>query len=448
MQNFKNNFKIAYEKANPVTLKFYNINLEDEFRIYYPDKYIFQLRLAHILAAVFFIIAAFNDLLIYAEELMYPLIRVLAVVSMFAGGLLFTFLKKNLYLRFYQWISLIYVLVTGFSFIIPGLYQEFPKNQFFYTGVIICLIFNYTFIKQDFIKASAAGLILVISFLILSNIYNPVFLYLLHVSTYIIICNLLGMFIAYTMEYDGRKTFLLDKKIREDKASIENINKNLEVIVSKRTAALQKNEMALKDSIKDLKDTLENIIQTLVKIVEIRDLYTSGHQKNVSILATAIAKKMNVDNNILKDIRIAALLHDIGKINIPSSILVKPGKLSDIELTMIREHPLKGYEILKNIKFSPYLLKTVLQHHEREDGSGYPDGLKGTDIIPGAKILAVSDVVEAMSSFRPYRPALDISEALAEIANNKGILYDPSVVDCCLELFKKDNFKIPGDQTL
>ncbi|PKP55036.1 hypothetical protein CVT91_16875, partial [Candidatus Atribacteria bacterium HGW-Atribacteria-1] len=138
---------------------------------------------------------------------------------------------------------------------------------------------------------------------------------------------------------------------------------------------------------------------------------------------------------------IAALVHDIGKINIPSEILSKPSKLNNMEFSLIKNHPKVGYDILRRIDFFWPVAKIVLQHHEKIDGSGYPKGLKNNNILLEAKIIGVADVVEAMSSHRPYRPALGIDKALEEIYQNKGILYDPEVVDVCLKLFKKKEFE-------
>ncbi len=150
---------------------------------------------------------------------------------------------------------------------------------------------------------------------------------------------------------------------------------------------------------------------------------------------------MKLSKKRIEALKTAALLHDIGKINIPSEILTKPTKLFPIELSLIKEHPLNSYEILKNIEFPGPVKEIVLQHHERMDSSGYPNGLKGNEIMLEARILAVADVVEAMSSHRPYRPALGIDKALEEIEKNKGILYDQKVANVCVRLFKEKGFK-------
>lgn len=190
-----------------------------------------------------------------------------------------------------------------------------------------------------------------------------------------------------------------------------------------------------------LKKTINATIETVSKTIEAKDPYTSGHQHKVSQLATAIAKELNLSPDKIEGIRIASLIHDIGKIGIPSEILSKPITLTDKEFNLIKDHSQIGYDILKPIDFSYPIAQIVLQHHERIDGSGYDQGLKGNKILLEARIIGVADVVEAMSSHRPYRPALGIDKALEEITQKKGIFYDPEVVDACLKLFKEKGFK-------
>jgi PAS domain S-box-containing protein/putative nucleotidyltransferase with HDIG domain len=204
-------------------------------------------------------------------------------------------------------------------------------------------------------------------------------------------------------------------------------------------------EEKLKESYEKLKKTLSDIIYTLASIVEVRDPYTAGHQKRVAQLAVAIATQMGLSSAVIESIRIAALIHDIGKINLPASILTRPGRLSEIEYDMVKTHSKLSYNMLKRIDFPWPIAEIVLQHHERIDGSGYPQGLKDKDIRLEAKILAVADVVEAMASYRPYRPALGIGKAIEEINNGKGKLYDRDVVDACNRVVKDKNFKFEAD---
>ena len=207
--------------------------------------------------------------------------------------------------------------------------------------------------------------------------------------------------------------------------------KNLEQKVEERTAELQK--------------TLEGTISALTMTVEYRDPYTAGHQQRVSDLASAIAKEIGFSKDKIMGIRMAGMLHDLGKIAIPIEILSKPGRLSKTNFELIKKHSQVGYDILNTIKFPWPLSQIVLQHHERIDGSGYPNGLSGKEILIEAKILGVADVVEAMASRRPYRRALGIDKALEEISINKGKLYDIEAANVCLKIFKDKKFEFKQD---
>jgi PAS domain S-box-containing protein/putative nucleotidyltransferase with HDIG domain len=197
----------------------------------------------------------------------------------------------------------------------------------------------------------------------------------------------------------------------------------------------------LKLSFERVQKRLEETVNALSSMTEKRDPYTAGHQQRVAQLAGAIAREMKLPENQVEGILVASTLHDIGKIYEPSEILSKPGILTDIEFLMMKVHPQIGYDILKNIEFPWPVARIVRQHHEKLDGSGYPEGLSGDDILLEARIIAVADVVEAMASHRPYRAALGITLALKEISENRGILYDPVAVDSCLKLFKEKRFK-------
>ncbi|MFH2133831.1 MAG: HD domain-containing phosphohydrolase [Pseudomonadota bacterium] len=184
-------------------------------------------------------------------------------------------------------------------------------------------------------------------------------------------------------------------------------------------------------------------VEAIASIVEMRDPYTSGHQRRVAELAEAIAKKMGMSEEEGLAIRLAGIVHDLGKIKIPAEILSKPGRLNEMEYNFIKMHPQAGYEILKEIDFSWPIAQMVHQHHERMDGSGYPLGIKGDEFLPGSRILAVADVMEAMSSHRPYRPGLGIEAALDELRNGRGNHFDAKVVDACTALFKEDGYELP-----
>jgi PAS domain S-box-containing protein len=211
--------------------------------------------------------------------------------------------------------------------------------------------------------------------------------------------------------------------------------------LAKDITVQRKKEQELKQTYQKLKKTMDATIDTISRILEAKDPYTAGHQHRVCQLAIPLAQELNLAEDKIEGIKIASLIHDIGKIGLPTEILSKPTRLTDIEFSLIKGHSQIGYDILKSIDFSYPIARIVLQHHERLNGSGYPRGLKGNEIIMEAKIIGVADVVEAMSSHRPYRPALGIDKALEEISKNKGILYDPEVADACIKLFKEKGFK-------
>jgi putative nucleotidyltransferase with HDIG domain len=196
----------------------------------------------------------------------------------------------------------------------------------------------------------------------------------------------------------------------------------------------------LEQSLQKLQKTLKDTVRALAATAESRDPYTAGHQQRVAYLATAISRAMALPEEQVEGINVAAALHDIGKISVPIEILNKPGLLSDLELGLIKTHPRIGHDILRSVEFPWQVARIILQHHERMDGSGYPEGLAGEDILLEARILAVADVVEAMASHRPYRPPLGLDSAVDEIGRHRGIVYDGPVVDACLNLLTEEGF--------
>ncbi len=199
-------------------------------------------------------------------------------------------------------------------------------------------------------------------------------------------------------------------------------------------------ELELKRSYEKMNRILEQTVAALVSTLEKRDSYTAGHQARVARLSAAIALKLGFEKERVDGIGMAGLIHDIGKINIPIGILMKPSRLDKDEFNMIKTHPGTGYDTLKSVEFPWPIAHVVHQHHERLDGSGYPRGLKGDEIILESRIIAVADVVEAMTAFRPYRDALGVDIALDEIRKGRGKSYDPDVVDACVELFENGEF--------
>jgi len=219
--------------------------------------------------------------------------------------------------------------------------------------------------------------------------------------------------------------------VRDNNGNILYYEGTLQDITSRKLA---------EEELSQLKKTLEGVINAISSTVEMREPCSKDHQKRVSKLAGTIANEMGFTQDAIKNLVIAGLIHDIGKISIPAEILNKPAQLSEMEFSLVRTHALAGYNIVKTSGLSYPVSEVVLQHHERLNGSGYPTGLKGVEILLESRILAVADVVEAIVSNRPYRLALGINAGLTEIKKNKGILYDTDVVNVCLKLFQEKQF--------
>jgi putative nucleotidyltransferase with HDIG domain len=192
----------------------------------------------------------------------------------------------------------------------------------------------------------------------------------------------------------------------------------------------------------DARRVLDGTVQALLGAVEARDPYTAAHQRRVALLSAALAQELGLPRDMLETIGRAALVHDIGKLSVPAEILGKPSRLTSSEMEVIRNHAQAGHDILAKIEFDRPIARIVLEHHERLDGSGYPRGLHGDSILLESRVLGVADVVEAIASHRPYRPALGIDAALEEIQSRRGTLFEPGVVDACLKLFQSGRFRL------
>ena len=246
------------------------------------------------------------------------------------------------------------------------------------------------------------------------------------------------------VKYDGEDHCKCDSSVPSvvNVAALRNREGDLIGIVETVTdvSILKRTQRELIKSHERLRKAMGGIIQAMSLTIEKRDPYTAGHQRRVAKLCRAIGSEMKLEWECIQGLRMAAAIHDLGKINVPAAILNKPGVLSEHEIAIIRQHPQTAYEILKGIEFPWPIARSIHQHHERLDGSGYPQGLKGEQIILEARILAVADVVEAISNFRPYRQGLGIDQALMEIEKGRGIHYDPAVVDICLKVFSEWGF--------
>jgi putative nucleotidyltransferase with HDIG domain len=225
--------------------------------------------------------------------------------------------------------------------------------------------------------------------------------------------------------------------IREKNKELTELNKALEQKALEKTNDLLIQTEKLKESYQKSQIIMDGIVRTLSKIIETRDPYTAGHEDQVAKIACKIAREMKLPEEQISFIHIAATLHDIGKICVPSEILTKPSALNNLEKAIIKTHCKVANDVLANIEFPYPVAEVIYQHHERLDGSGYPRGLRGNEIALEARIIGVADVIDAMASYRPYRPALGVDAAIEEIVKYRGITYDPDVVDACLTVYKK-----------
>ena len=247
---------------------------------------------------------------------------------------------------------------------------------------------------------------------------------------------------AVRLEFRGRRKDGGTVIVEGESRTIELHGRTLAVGVFANVTQKREAEQKEIESSERLRRVFHQTVELVAAIGELRDPYTHGHERRVAELAAAIAVQIGLDAQAVEGVRVASYLHNIGNVGIPAEILVKPSRLSVLEFDMVRAHAQAGYEVIRQVDFPWPVAEIVRQHHERLDGSGYPQGLKDNQILLEARILAVADTVEAMSSHRPYRPALGIERALAEIQSNRGTLYDPVVVDACLVLFRDKGYAL------
>ena len=295
--------------------------------------------------------------------------------------------------------------------------DEFVKNLYYN---------NFDIILADYSLPSFNGL----KALSISKKINPFI-------PFIIVSGVIGEEAAIASLKSGATDYVLKSQLKRLGPSILRAVKEYDEVRKRKYA-----EEEVKKSLEKLRNIFNEIVVSFSSLAEKRDPYTAGHQRNVASIACSIAKEMNISDNMVEGIKIAGLLHDIGKIYVPAEILIKPIKLGELEFNILKTHSQVGYDILKNIEFPWPVADMVLQHHERMNGSGYPNGLKENMILLESRIIAVADIIEAMSSHRPYRAALGIDKALEEISSNKGRLYDIDVSECCISLFKNKKYNL------
>jgi len=452
IKNMMPNFKDM--NMNPITLGFQD-DLETEYINHQYKKTILQVRISFFLAVFLYGFFGVLDLQLLNEvRTMMWLIRFSVIVPIGLLVLVASYAKEfNKYRDSTMAFSMI---LFSIGILLMAIISPKPVDFIYYASLMVTFIFVYTFIGIRFIYAALTGMIILLCYEIAAHfILNSPAAVVSKNNFIFLSTNIVGMLAAYSIEFYSRRDFFITRILESNQNEMIKLNSDLEVRIEEKTAELVKTNQGLIKEIK-IREEVENELLTanvklnkllndtvggLVSAIELRDPYTAGHQRRVTQLAMAIANKLNLPKDELDCIRIAAMIHDIGKINVPAEILSKPGKINQFELELLQGHPQAGYDILKEIDFPWPVAETVLQHHERMDGSGYPNGLKDDDILIQAKVIYVADVVEAMSSDRPYRPAVGTEKALNELNENRGILYNEEIVDACLKLFIEDNFK-------
>jgi len=446
-------------KLHPLTLKFSgeSSKLEGPFMDDYYKATLIHVRLLVILGAVTYAAFGILDWLLMPKQVLSIWLIRFFIIGPALGG--FIFISFTGFFRRYMQpvLAFVYVLVGGG---IIGMIVIAPPqvSYFYYAGLILVFMWGYTLIRLFFIWASLAGWAQVILYYIVAILITPTPIAVFINSNFFFIgANALGMMACYAIEFYARRDYFMKQQLEIERKNVSRINEELEERVRQRTMDYQivnkaleqkvseqrRTEEELQRTLEILKKSVGTTIQVMVAAVEARDPYTAGHQLRSASLASAIAEEMGLPQEKIDGIRMACSIHDIGKLSVPSEILTKPNKLTDIEFSLIKEHSLSGYEMLKDVESPWPLAQVICQHHERIDCSGYPRKLKGDEILMEARILAVSDVVESIASHRPYRPSLGIEAALEEIEKNKGILYDAVVANACLRLFRDKNYQLP-----
>lgn len=439
---------------NILTLSFKG-DLEKDFISEYYKKSIYQVRISFFLAVLLYGFFGLLDMHLAVElRNMMWLIRFCVIVPI---GLLVLVTSYAHDFDKYRDITMsLTMILFGIGILLMTIITPKPVDFTYHAILMVTFVFVYTFIGIRFISATLTGLIILLCYEFTAIFILETPMAIVAKNNFIFLStNIVGMFAAYSIEYYSRRDFFIAKILESNQDEMFKLNEKLEERINEQTAELVKTnkglikEIEIREKIeKELLSTnvklnklLNDTVTGLVSAIEYRDPYTAGHQRRVTQLAVAISNEMALTRDEQDCIKIAAMIHDIGKINIPVEILSKPGNINRYELELMQNHPQAGFDILKEIDFPWPVAKAVYQHHERLDGSGYPNGLKGDEILLEARVIYVADVVEAMSSHRPYRPAMGIQKALEELEKNKGKLYDENIVNTCLKLFQEDNFE-------
>ena len=439
---------------NALTLSFRD-GLEQDFITAQYKKSIYQVRISFFLAVLLYGFFGLLDMHLATElRNMMWLIRFSVIVPI---GLLVLITSFSADFDRYRDITMSFTMILfSVGILLMTIITPKPVDFAYYAILMVTFVFIYTFIGIRFISATLTGILVLICYQITAYFILETPEVTIMKNNFIFFStNIVGMFAAYSIEFYSRRDFFITRILKSNQEEMFKLNEKLEERIKEQTDELVKTNQGLIKEIEireqvekellssntKLNKLLNDTVTGLVSAIEYRDPYTAGHQRRVTQLALAIANKLELSEDKKDCVRIAAMIHDIGKINIPVEILSKPGIVNQYELELMQNHPQAGYDILKEIDFPWPVADAVHQHHERIDGSGYPKGLKGEEILIEARVIYVADVVEAMSSHRPYRPSKGIGIALEELKKNRGILYDEHITDICLELFEKEDFK-------
>ncbi len=433
---------------SPFTLSFKDKEMEKEYAIDYYKKSINQVRVSFFLAIFLYAFLALLDTVLPPEyRYIIWVIRFSGVLPI--GMLVLVSSFSNSFDQVKSGAIGFAMFMFGFGIILMIYIVPKPVDFSYYASMIITFIFIYLLTGFRFITAT------IISLLLLA-IYNIMSIYLIGPSDgnlvennyFFIATNIIGMFGAYSLEFFSKRDFYVANLIEKQNKLLENFNEELEYKVEEKTAALKEEieiskmkEQELIKSKEQLEKLYHETVAGLASVVEMRDQNTSGHQKRVSKLAKAIAEKMNLSKDEIEEITLAAEIHDIGKLIVPTIILNKPNELTEDERAIMQQHTAAGADLLKTIDFPWPIADIVNQHHELIDGSGYPNHFKGDEILLPAKIICVADTYEAITAYRPYRGTLDAEYAISELKKGRGKIYDEKVVDACLSVIIEDGFE-------
>jgi putative nucleotidyltransferase with HDIG domain len=441
-------------ELNPFTLAF----PDDREKLFLNDFYkksILQVRISFFLAVMLYAAFGFLDPILAKE--MGKMLWVIRFVVMIPIGALVLVTSYDKQFDRYRDIAFSFCMILyGLGIITMIILTPKPVDFAYYAALLITFIFVYTFINIRFVAATLTGVIILIcyEFAAIAIAHTPANIIMKN-NFFFISTNLIGMIVAYSIEFYARRDFYIAMVLKKNKIELGELNQKLEKNVVEKTNQIvevngtlsteishrKKAEAELLDAHVQLQNLYKSTVRGLVSAIETRDPYTAGHQRKVAQLAQSIALEMDLSQDKVESIRIAAMVHDIGKISVPAEILSKPGEINFLEMDILRKHSSTGADILESVDFPWPVANIVRQHHERLDGSGYPDHLKGDDILLESQVVMVADVVEAMATNRPYRPALGIQEALMELELNKGKLYNEHAVESCLSLFKSKSFE-------